>query len=288
MPLVSTADLLHSAASRRTGIGAFDVVQLEIGEALVAAAEETRLPVVLQISQEGVRSHGGLDAIGQALLALAATSSAHVAVHLDRAQDEELVRRAVHLGFGSVMFDSSARSSDERMEATMRVVEFAHADDVAVEAELGGLLGGATPGAGVDPQEARRVVTDTGLDCLAVAGGTVLTGRDPGATAEFDLELIRHLRGAVAVPLSLDGVAGASDEAVVAAIDAGVTKVNLSAGLNRSFTAAVRARLLGDPALVDPEAYLRDGRDAVAAEAATLLRLLDVSGADADRAAVRR
>ncbi|WP_223691680.1 class II fructose-bisphosphate aldolase [Leifsonia poae] len=278
MPLVSTADLLHAAAARRTGIGAFNVIHLETAEALVAAAEDARLPVILQISQNCVSYHGGLEPIARATLAVAAGSQANVAVHLDHAEDEQLTRQAIDLGFGSVMYDGAKLDYERNVEATIRVVEYAHANDVLVEAELGeigGKDGAHAPGVRTDPGEARRFVDETGVDALAVAVGSshAMTER----TATLDLDLIERLHAAVPVPLVLHGSSGASDETIVSAIRSGITKVNVSTHLNGFFTDAVRRFLSANPEVVDSRKYLREGRSAVAAEAARLLTLFAVT-----------
>jgi len=278
MPLVPTADLLHTAVAHRTGIGAFNVIHLETAEALVAAAEDAGLPVILQISQNCVTYHGGLEPIARATLAIAAGSQANVAVHLDHAEDEELTRAAIDLGFGSVMFDGAKLDYERNVEATVRVVEYAHANDVFVEAELGeigGKDGAHAPGVRTDPDEARRFVEETGVDALAVAVGSshAMTER----TASLDLELIGRLHAAVAVPLVLHGSSGASDETIVSAIRSGITKVNVSTHLNGFFTGAIRRYLDEHPEVVDSRKYLREGRAAVASEAARLLTLFAVT-----------
>lgn len=278
MPLVPTADLLHAAAGRRTGLAAFNVVQLETAEALVAAAEQSGLPVILQISQNCVSYHGALEPIAAATLALARASGAAVAVHLDHAEDEQLARRAVELGFGSVMFDGSTLDYEANVAATARVADFAHANDVLVEAELGeigGKDGAHAPGVRTDPDEASRFVAETRVDALAVAVGSshAMTER----TAELDLGLIGRLRQAVPVPLVLHGSSGVADETMERAIRAGITKVNVSTHLNRFYTDAIRAHLSAHPDTVDPRKYVREGRAAVTREAARLMTLFDVA-----------
>lgn len=278
MPLVPTLDLLHGAVAARTGIAAFNVIHLETAEALVAAAEESGRPVILQISQNCVDYHGGLDPIARGTLALAADSSAHVAVHLDHAEDAALARQAIDLGFGSVMFDGSKLPYEANVEATVRVVDYAHANDVSVEAELGevgGKDGAHAPGVRTDPDEARDFVAETGVDALAVAVGSshAMTER----TARLDLDLVGALRHAVPVPLVLHGSSGVADETIEAAIRSGITKVNVSTHLNRFFTDAIRAFLQANPDVVDSRRYVREGRAAVAVEAARLMTLFDVA-----------
>jgi fructose-bisphosphate aldolase class II len=288
MPLVPTADLLHAAVAHRTGIGAFNVIHLETAEALVGAAEDAGLPVILQISQNCVQYHGGLEPIARATLAVAAGSRANVAVHLDHAEDEELTRQAIDLGFGSVMYDGAALDYERNVEATVRVVEYAHANDVLVEAELGaigGKDGAHAPGVRTDPDEARRFADETGVDALAVAVGSshAMTTRD----ASLDLQLIARLHAAVPVPLVLHGSSGASDETIVQAIRSGITKVNVSTHLNGYFTAALGTFLADNPAVVDSRKYVGEGRSAVRREAARLLALFAVADVTASERATR-
>ena len=115
MTLVSAADLIRDAAARGRGIGAFNVIHLETAEALVAASAQAQLPVILQISQNCARYHGGLEPIALATLAVARRASTPVAVHLDHAELPELVDEAIALGFGSVMFDGGALPYDENL-----------------------------------------------------------------------------------------------------------------------------------------------------------------------------
>ena len=275
MPLVTTDVLLAPARDSGRGVGAFNVVQLEHAEAFVAAAERVGTGVVLQVSQNAVRYHGALAPVGAACLALARAAAAPVAVHLDHADDRDLVAEAVDLGFTSVMYDGSALSYDENVTSTAEVVRAAHAAGVVVEAELGevgGKDGVHAPGVRTDPGEAAAFVAATGVDALAVAVGSshAMTTR----TAALDLDLIGRLHEAVEVPLVLHGSSGVPDEELVRAVRAGMTKINVSTHLNGVFTRVVRERLGADPRLVDPRRYVGPARDAVADEVARLLRLL--------------
>jgi fructose-bisphosphate aldolase class II len=272
--LTPTGDLIADAATRAVGLGAFNVIHLETAEGIVAAAERAALPVILQISQNCVTYHGGLEPIGLACLALARASSADVAVHLDHAEDEALARQAVELGFGSVMFDASRLDYDANVAATRRVAHHAHGHGVVVEAELGeigGKDGAHAPGVRTDPQEAVAFVAATGVDALAVAVGSshAMTTRE----ASLDLGLIARLHEALSVPLVLHGSSGVPDDVITAAINAGMTKINVSTHLNGFFTAAIREFLAANPTVVDSRRYLGPGRAALSGEAERLLRL---------------
>ncbi|MEV7799495.1 class II fructose-bisphosphate aldolase [Microbacterium foliorum] len=274
MTLVSARDLVTDAAARGTGIGAFNVIHLETAEGLVRASETAHLPVILQISQNCADYHGGLEPIALATLAIARRAATPVAVHLDHAERPELVDEAIALGFGSVMFDGGALPYDDNVAITAAVAERAHAAGVYIEGELGevgGKDGAHAPGVRTDPDEARAFVAATGVDALAVAVGSshAMTDR----TASLDLELIGRLREALPVPLVLHGSSGVADAVIADAVRAGMTKINVSTHLNGFFTRAIRSTLDADEKLVDSRKYLSPARDALAGEAARMLRL---------------
>lgn len=279
MPLVPTREIMDAATAARRGQAAFNILHLETVEGLIGAAEDARLPLVLQISQNCVAYHGGLEPIAAASLAAARATSVPIAVHLDHAEDEQLARDAVDLGFGSVMYDGAGLAYEENVAATARIVKYAHDAGVYVEAELGRVGGkdGVTlsahaPGARTDPDEARAFVEATGVDALAVAVGSSHAMQE--RRAALDLNLITRLGTTVGVPLVLHGSSGVPDEGIAAAIMAGMTKINVSTHLNAHFTRAVREHLHAHPDTVDSRKYLAAGRVALRSEAARLLGLI--------------
>jgi fructose-bisphosphate aldolase class II len=276
MPLASTADIVTSAARDRRGVGAFNVVQLEHGQAIVSGAAQAGAPVILQVSQNTVRYHGGLEPVALATLAIARRATVPVAVHLDHAESQELVQEAVGLGLTSVMFDGSRLPYEANVAATAEVVAQCHARRaVWVEAELGevgGKDGVHAPGARTDPEEAASFVAATKVDALAVAVGTSHAMLTQDATLDF--ELIGRLGARVEVPLVLHGSSGVSDPDLRRAVAAGITKVNISTRLGKAFTAAVRTCLEENPSVVDTRIYLGTAREAVAAEVRRVLEVL--------------
>ncbi|MGW8763554.1 class II fructose-bisphosphate aldolase [Streptomyces sp. NPDC055815] len=275
MPLVPTDDIIGPARAAGTGVGAFNVVQIEHAEAIVTGAERAGLPVILQISENTARYHGSLAPIALASLAIAGSAAVPVAVHLDHAESAELVHEAVELGFTSVMFDASKLPYGENVSATRAMTDLCHRADVWVEAELGevgGKDGAHAPGVRTDPDEARAFAAATAVDALAVAVGSshAMLTRD----AALDFDLIARLRDALDVPLVLHGSSGVDDADLAKAVAAGMTKVNISTHLNKLFTATVRGRLEDSPGVADPRKYLGPARDAVAAEVARLLGVL--------------
>ena len=182
---------------------------------------------------------------------------------------------AVRLGFTSVMFDGSRLPYEANVAATAEVVAQCHARAVWVEAELGevgGKDGVHAPGARTDPEEAASFVAATKVDALAVAVGTSHAMLTQDATLDF--ELIGRLGARVEVPLVLHGSSGVSDPDLTRAVAAGITKVNISTRLGKAFTAAVRTCLDDDPSVVDTRTYLGQAREAVAAEAHSVLEVL--------------
>ncbi|WP_028266513.1 class II fructose-bisphosphate aldolase [Arthrobacter sp. MA-N2] len=274
MTLVNTRELMDAAAAHGIGQGAFNVIHLETAEGLVAGAEAAGVPLILQISENCVRFHGGLVPIARGAMSIARDASVPVALHLDHAESEELALQAVDLSFGSVMYDGAHLPYDWNVQVTRRVAEYARKRGVYVEAELGkvgGKDGAHAPGVRTDPAEARSFVDATGVDALAVAVGSSHAMTERNAT--LDLALIARLKKAAKMPLVLHGSSGVADETLVAAIRAGMTKINVSTHLNGFFTRAVREYLDANPSVVDSRRYIKAGRDSLVLETARLLTL---------------
>ena len=276
MPATATAELVLAAHASGRGVAAFNVITLEHAEAITAAAEQTGLPVILQISENAVKFHGGrLEPVLAAATAIARASSVAVSLHLDHVEDESLLRAGVAAGVTSMMFDASRLPYEQNVRATARITAWAHTHDVWVEAELGevgGKDGAHAPGVRTDPAEAAAFTEATAVDSLAVAVGSshAMTER----TAGLDHQLIARLRKTVGVPLVLHGSSGVPDGELRRAVTAGMVKVNIGTALNIAFSTAVRDHLTADPAVVDPRRYLRPAREAMTAAAAHLLRVV--------------
>jgi fructose-bisphosphate aldolase class II len=280
MTLVSTAELVEAAVRRGGAVAAFNVITLEHAEAIAGAAEARGMPVVLQISQNAVRFHGGaLTPIAAATAAVAGLASVPISLHLDHVTDDDLVDRAAEAGFSSLMYDGGALSYPDNVGRTRRARDVAAAAGLWVEAELG-YVGGKpdepqsahAPGVRTDPDEAERFVRATGVDALAVAVGSshAMTSR----SAELDLSLIEKLRARLPVPLVLHGSSGVPDGELRAAVAAGIAKVNIGTAVNLAMTDAIRQTLALDAALVDPRSYLAVAREQIAAAVSDLLAVV--------------
>ena len=268
---------MKGASNSGTGVGAFNVILLEHAEAIIAGAQIAQLPVILQLSQNAIGYHGALEPISLATLACAAAASVSTSVHLDHAEDTELIRRALDLGYDSIMYDGSKLVFAENLRTSKAMTELAHAYGATIEVELGeigGKDGVHAPGVRTKPSEAKSFVEETGVDLLAVAVGSshAMTSR----SAELDFDLIAEIHDLVRVPLVLHGSSGVSDRDLQSAVRAGMRKINIATHLNRVFTDSIREVLAGDPGLVDPRKYIVKAREAMVEEISHLLKLLNL------------
>jgi fructose-bisphosphate aldolase class II len=286
MALAAMSEIMLPARAAGHGVGAFNVIGIEHAEAIITGAEAADAPVVLQISENCIAYHGALAPIARACLAVASAATIPVAVHLDHASSTHLVETAAELGLGSVMYDASRFPFQDNVRSTADVTRWCQERGIWVEAELGeigGKNGLHSPLARTDPDEAARFAAATAVNALAVAVGSshAMLTRD----AVVDLGLIFRIHRAVSVPLVLHGSSGVADQDLVAAIGAGMTKINIATQLNKVFTAAVRHALSSEPAAVDPRKYGAAGREAIASEVTRLLRLLGTGGTSQEVAA---
>lgn len=269
MPLVNSRELLRDAQAHGYAVGAFNVENMEMMQAVVAAAEAESAPLILQTTPSTLR-YAGPAVFAAMARAIAGKARVPVAIHLDHGDSFELCRQAVWDGYTSVMIDGSKLPLEDNIILVRRVVQMAGdiSQQPAVEAELGRLGGKedsleVKPGEDIytDPGEAARFVEETGIDSLAVAIGTA-HGFYKGKP-KLDFDRLAQLRDAVSVPLVLHGSSGVPDEDVQRAISLGVCKVNFATELRAAYTEATRQTLSGDPALYDPKKFGAPGREAV-------------------------
>ncbi|WP_405884837.1 class II fructose-bisphosphate aldolase family protein [Streptomyces sp. NBC_01384] len=289
MPLAATGDLVTAAAGARTAVAAFNIITLEHVEAVIAGAESVAAPVVLQVSENAVKfRYGRLLPLARAATAAAERAAVPVALHLDHVQSDDLLRQAPGAGFSSVMYDAARLPYEENLAATRAAADWAHTQDLWIEAELGEVGGKAgpggrgrrakppleahAPGARTDPAEARAFVADSGVDALAVAIGSshAMTTR----TAALDHGRLKRLAAALDVPLVLHGSSGVPDDELAAAVAGGIAKVNVGTALNIAMTGAIREFLAARPEAVDSRTYLSVGREAMARTVARLIGVL--------------
>ncbi|NLM38198.1 MAG: class II fructose-bisphosphate aldolase [Firmicutes bacterium] len=282
MPLVTTKGMLLDARQRGYAVGAFNANNLEMAQGIVMAAEKEEAPVIVQVSQGGAE-HGGLEEMAAVVKSLAARASVPVALHLDHGVDFVYNIRCLRAGFTSLMYDGSKLEFAENVRITREVVKAAHAVGVPVEAELGRVPKDPTEITLEDlkeymtrPEEAAAFVEQTNVDALAIAVGNMHQMKIK--EAKIDLDRIKAIRERIVVPLVLHGASGVPDEAVVAAIKAGICKINIHTQLNKSFTEGIHQVFTADPKTVDVRKYLGKAREALVEEVRAKIRLFGANG----------
>jgi len=265
MPLVTTEQMLLDAQRGGYAVGAFNVENMEMIQAVIAAAQELHAPVMLQTTPSTVK-YAGLACYYAIVKAAAEAASVPVAIHLDHGDSFELAMQALRVGYTSIMIDGSHVAFEENIEITKRVVDACAPSKISVEAELGkvggkedDLDGGA--GGFTDPLEAKEFVERTKISSLAVAIGTA-HGLYSGVP-KLDLDRLSEIRKVVSIPLVLHGASGLSDEAVRESIKRGICKVNFATELRIAFSNGVKKVLTDAPDTFDPKKYNAVGRENV-------------------------
>ena len=233
--LITMKAILELAEAKNIAIGAFNITSLEGIQAVLQASEELNQPVILQFApvHEAIIP---MTVIGPIMLLLAERASVPVAVHLDHGDDLSILKKALDMGFTSVMYDGSALSFEENAANTRIAVEMAGIYGASVEAEIGamgrqefssigeGEEGEATEGCYTDPEQAERFVKTTGVDALACSFGTVhgLYLTEP----KLDFDRISQIKSRIGLPIVMHGGSGVSDQDFRKCINNGVRKIN--------------------------------------------------------------
>ena len=214
MALVKMKQLLEQAKEENRGCGAFSVGNMEMVKGAVKAAEEMNTSIILQIAEVRLE-HSPLHLMGPMMVRAAKEAKVDVAVHLDHGLTLETVKKALELGFTSVMLDASRDPFEENIRKTKEVVELAAQYGATVEAELG-LVGGSEDGKSdhgiqcTNPQDAKIFCEQTGVDALAVAIGNAHGDYPVAPTLEFGV--LEEIRNITKKPLVLHGGSGITDE----------------------------------------------------------------------------
>lgn len=229
--LVNLKEILNIAEERNIAIGSFNATGFDSIQAIIEAAEELNVPVILAHA-EVHNVYNDISLVAPAMLAAAKNAKVPVCVHLDHGVTMKMIDRALDLGFTSVMIDASALSYEENVEITKKVVEKAHALNVSVEAELGRLATNedgseveANPEAFyTDKDEAKDFVNRTGIDALAISFGT--SHGFYKAKPKLSFDVVKECRESTSLPLVMHGGSGVSEEDFIKAIDSGIRKIN--------------------------------------------------------------
>lgn len=280
--LVSGKELFQAAKKGGYAVGAFNVNNMEIIQAIIEAAEEVNSPVFLQASQGGI-SYAGIEYIAGLAKTAAAKAKVPVALNLDHGTSFTQVVQCIRHGFSAVMIDGSQHPFEENIAITQKVVEVAHPNGVSVEAELGKIGGveddivvDAADATFTDPKEAAEFVERTNVDALAIAIGTA-HGVYKGEP-KLDFERLAEIAAATPVPLVLHGASGVSDEAIRKAVPHGICKINIDTELRVAFSKAVHEIVKTKPQEIDPRKLLGPAREAMKEVVKTKMRLFGCAG----------
>lgn len=263
--LVTTRELLEHAQENGYAVGAFNVNNMEIVQAIIEAAEETQSPVILQASQGGLK-YAGVEYIAGLGKIAGRNASVPVAIHLDHGTDFVQIMKCIRNGFTSVMIDGSKHKFEDNIAITKKVVEVAHSVGVSVEAELG-KIGGTEDDITVDereatftdPKEAKIFAEETGVDSLAVAIGTA-HGPYKGIP-KLDFERLEEIRKIVDTCIVLHGSSGVADDDIKKAISLGVSKINIDTDVRMAFAKGVRQIVAEKPKEYDPRKLMGPAKE---------------------------
>ncbi|QAT50329.1 class II fructose-bisphosphate aldolase [Caproiciproducens sp. NJN-50] len=265
MPLTTSKQMLLDAQRGGYAVGAFNAENMEMVQAIIAAAEELHAPVMIQTTP-GTIKYAGLDLYCANVSAAAKNASVPVAMHLDHGNSYDLAVQALRAGYTSIMIDGSKEVLDKNIAITKAVVSACAPCGIPVEGELGKVGGKEddteSSGTGyTDPDEAVRFVAETGVFSLAVGVGTAHGVYKTKPV--LNVELISTLRKVLTVPMVLHGASGLTDEAIRNCVSCGICKVNFATELRVVFSDAVKDYLKQDPGVFDPKRYGAKAREAV-------------------------
>jgi len=308
MPLVTSTEMFEKAYNGGYAVGAFNVNNMEIVQAIVEAADELRSPVILQASA-GARKYAKSEYLMHLVHAAVECSSIPIVMHLDHGADFDICKDCIDSGFTSVMIDCSSKPFEENIEISRKVAEYAHEHGVVVEAELG-TLAGVEDEVSVendkafytDPDQVEEFVKRTGVDSLAIAIGTSHGAYKfkPGTNPKLRLDILAEvaerlpgfpivLHGSSSVPQeyvniinnnggALKDAIGVPEDQLREAARGAVCKINIDSDLRLGMTAGIRQHFVEHPDHFDPRQYIGDGRENV--KAIVMHKIVEVLGSD--------
>ena len=308
MPIVTTKEMFSKAYAGGYAIGAFNVNNMEIVQGITEAAAEVNSPLILQVSA-GARKYAKHIYLMKLVEAAVADTGLPIALHLDHGADFDICKSCVDGGFTSVMIDGSARSFEDNIAVTKKVVEYAHDHGVTVEGELGRLEGveddvkvSAEDSSYTRPEEVEEFVSRTGVDSLAIAIGTshgaykFKPGDKPQLRFDILEEVSKRLPG---FPIVLHGASsvipkyvdiinanggklvdaiGVPEDMLRKAASMAVCKINIDSDLRLAMTAGIREHFTQHPEHFDPRQYLTVGRDYI--KELVKAKIVNVLGSD--------
>ncbi len=291
MPLVTTKEMFKKAMEGHYAIGAFNVNNMEIIQAIVDAADEEKSPVILQASSGAIK-YARINYLMKMIEAATQETNIPIAVHLDHGPDFETCRMCIDSGFTSVMIDGSKYDFEENVALTKKVVDYAHAHGVVVEAELGKLAGieddvnvSQEEAMYTDPEQAKEFVERTGCDSLAIAIGTSHGAYKFKGDAKLRFDILERIKklipntpivlhgASTVIPELVDmcnkyganipGAKGVPDEMLHQASIKGVSKINVDTDLRLAMTSQIRKVFSEEPEVFDPRKYLTPAKEEI-------------------------
>lgn len=291
MPLVTTKEMFEKSMKEGFAIGAFNVNNMEIIQGIVDAAAKENSPVILQASAGAIK-YARPNYLKKMVEAAVEETNIPIALHLDHGPDFDTCKECIDGGFTSVMIDGSKYSFEENIAITKKVVEYAHAKGVVVEAELGQLAGieddvnvSEADAKYTDPAQAKEFVERTGCDSLAIAIGTSHGAYKFKGEAKLRFDILAKIKEMIPnTPIVLHGAStvipelvgmcnqyggeipgakGVPDEILHEASQSGVSKINVDTDLRLAMTGSIRKVLAEEPGVFDPRKYLKPARDLI-------------------------
>lgn len=308
MGLVTSTEMFKKAYDGGYAVGAFNVNNMEIVQAIAEAANELKSPVILQASA-GARKYASQAYLMKLVEAAVATTDIPIVMHLDHGADFDICKDCVDGGFTSVMIDCSSKPFEENIEISKKVADYAHDKGAVVEAELGTLAGveddvnvADDKAMYTDPDQVEEFVKRTGVDSLAIAIGTshgaykFKPGTNPKLRLDILAEVARRLpgfpivlHGSSSVPQeyvkiinehggALKDAIGIPEDQLREAAKGAVCKINIDSDLRLGMTAGIREHFEAHPDHFDPRQYIADGRKYV--KEIVRHKIIDVLGSD--------
>ena len=291
MAFITSTEMFKKSLKSDYAVGAFNVNNMEIIQGIVDAAKQEQAPIILQVSA-GARKYAKPAYLLKLVEAAMMDTGLDICLHLDHGEDFEICKQCIDGGFTSVMIDGSKHPFEDNVALTKKVVEYAHAHGVVVEAELGKLAGvednikvDSKFATYTDPEEAAEFVEKTGVDSLAIAIGTSHGAYKFSGDPQLDFDRLREIHKLIPdTPLVLHGAStvlpefvdkcnryggnipgakGVPEEMITEAAKYGICKVNIDTDLRLAMTAEIRQYLAENPKEFDPRKYLGPARDAI-------------------------
>lgn len=254
MALVTIKEMLKKAREEKYCVGAFDASTIEMAMKIVEAAEEMKSPVIIMGLTPDLNQGDMLDYWLYSLRKMAQKATVPVCLHLDHAKDMDFLKKCVDMGFTSVMYDASENSLEENIRLTKEAVNYAHARGVTVEAELGHVGDGIVSGEVkednsydnpddylTNPEEMKRFIEETDVDCLAVAVGTSHGVYVHTPKLHFNrLDLLNEIS---TVPMVMHGGSGTPDDQIKIAVSKGICKLNIYSEMLSAYYGELKKKL---------------------------------------------